>query len=130
MVLYSLERNAHVFCEKPFSLTVPEGEQMVQLAESKGLVNQVGYHNRFIGTFREMKRLVELGILGDIYHFNGSAYGPVVLNEKGSTWRSSRAEGGGCLFDYASHVINLIDFIVGKPINAKGTLLKCLFQRG
>lgn len=129
MVLYSLQKNAHVFCEKPFSLTVAEGEQMVQLAESKKLVNQVGYHNRFIGTFREMKRLVELGVLGDIYHFNGSAYGPVVLNEKGSTWRSSRAEGGGCLFDYASHVINLIDFILGKPVNAKGTLLKSIYSK-
>lgn len=129
MVLYAMEKGAHVFCEKPFSLTVEEGNRMVQVAESKGLVNQVGYHNRFIGTFREMKRLVELGVLGEIYHFNGSAYGPVVLNEKGSTWRSSRAEGGGCLFDYASHVINLVDFILGKPVNAKGTLLKSVYSK-
>lgn len=129
MVLYAMEKGAHVFCEKPFSLTVEDGERMVQVAESKGLVNQVGYHNRFIGTFREMKRLVELGVLGEIYHFNGSAYGPVVLNEKGSTWRSSRAEGGGCLFDYASHVINLVDFILGKPVNAKGTLLKSVYSK-
>ena len=34
---------------------------------------------------------------------------------RGSTWRSSRQEGGGCLHDYASHVIDLMNFIVGPP---------------
>ncbi len=128
MVTYALERDIHVFCEKPFSLTVEEGDRMATLAETKNLVNQVGYHNRFIGTFKEMKRLVEGGVLGELSHFAGSAYGPVVLKEKGSTWRSNRKEGGGCLFDYTSHVLNLIHFILGKPVDAKGTLLKKIFS--
>lgn len=128
MVLYALEKGIHVFCEKPFSLTVTDGAKMVKLAEEKGVVNQVGYHNRFIGTFKEMKRLAATGIIGDLYHFDASAYGPVVLQEKGSTWRSARAEGGGCLFDYASHVLNLIHFVLGKPIDAKGTLLKNIYS--
>lgn len=128
MVLYALERGIHVFCEKPFSLSVEEGVKMATTAELKGLVNQVGYHNRFIGTFREMKRLLEAGVIGEAIHFTGSAYGPVVLKEKGSTWRSTRAEGGGCLFDYASHVLNLIHFVVGKPVDAKGTLLKNIYS--
>ena len=128
MVLYALERGIHVFCEKPFSLTVEDGVKMVTVAELKSVVNQVGYHNRYIGTFREMKRLVEANVIGDLYHFTGSAFGPVVLKEKGGTWRSDRSEGGGCLFDYASHVLNLIHFILGKPINAKGTLLKNIYS--
>ncbi len=128
MVLYALERGIHVFCEKPFSLTVEDGVKMVTVAELKSVVNQVGYHNRYIGTFREMKRLVEANVIGDLFHFTGSAFGPVVLKEKGGTWRSDRSEGGGCLFDYASHVLNLIHFILGKPINAKGTLLKNIYS--
>jgi predicted dehydrogenase len=128
MVLYALERGIHVFCEKPFSLTVEDGVKMVTVAEMKGLVNQVGYHNRYIGTFKEMKRMVESGVIGDLYHFTGSAFGPVVLKEKGGTWRSARAEGGGCLFDYASHVLNLIHFVLGKPVDAKGTLLKNIYS--
>ena len=128
MVLYALERGIHVFCEKPFALTVEDSVKMVTVAEIKGVVNQVGYHNRFIGTFREMKRLAAAGVIGDLYHFNGSAYGPVVLKEKGSTWRSARSEGGGCLFDYASHVLNLIHFVLGKPVDAKGTLLKNIYS--
>jgi predicted dehydrogenase len=129
MVIYALEHGIHVFCEKPFSLKLAEGQQMTRLAKEKNLVNQVGYHNRFIGTFNEMKRLFEKGILGETYHFLGEAYGPVVLKEKGGTWRSDREQGGGCLFDYASHVLNLIYYIMGKPVEVKGTLLKNIYSK-
>jgi predicted dehydrogenase len=129
MVTYALEHNIHVFCEKPFSLTVEEGRKMTALAEARKLVNQVGYHNRFIGTFREMKRLIELKALGEVFHFTGEAYGPVVVKEKLSTWRSDRKEGGGCLYDYASHVLDLIHFILGKPVIASGTILKSIYSK-
>lgn len=129
IVKYALERGVHTFCEKPFSLTNAEGEELVKLANQKWLVNQVGYHNHFIGTFKELKRLVKEGVLGDLMHFTGEAYGPVVTKEKGGTWRSNPEEGGGCLFDYASHVINLIQEIFGHPVNAKGTLRKKIYSK-
>src|SRR5665647_2704456 len=40
---YALKKGIHVFCEKPFSLTTSEGEELVKLANEKWLVNQVGY---------------------------------------------------------------------------------------
>jgi len=129
MVKYALEKGIHTFCEKPFSLTIREGEELVALAEKNNLVNQVGYHNHFIGTFRELKRLLKSGILGDLVHFTGEAYGPVVTKPKGGTWRSDPGEGGGCLFDYASHVINLIQEIIGRPVSAEGSRLKKIYSR-
>jgi predicted dehydrogenase len=129
MVKYALEKGIHTFCEKPFSLTIKEGEEMVSLAEKNNLVNQVGYHNHFIGTFRELKRLIKSGLLGDLVHFTGEAYGPVVTKPKGGTWRSDPGEGGGCLFDYASHVINLIQEIIGRPVSADGAQLKKIYSR-
>lgn len=129
MVRYALEKGIHTFCEKPFSLTLKEGEEMTDLALRKNLINQVGYHNHFIGTFREMKRLLESGILGRLVHFTGEAYGPVVTKPKSSTWRSDPGEGGGCLFDYASHVINLIQEIIGKPVEARGSQLKKIYSK-
>lgn len=129
IVKYALEKGIHTFCEKPFSLTLEEGEELVSLANRKFLVNQVGYHNQFIGTFRELKRLLKAGVIGDIVHFTGEAYGPVVTKEKGGTWRSDPAEGGGCLYDYASHVINLIQEIIGKPVKANGTNLKKIYSK-
>lgn len=130
MVKCALNKGLHVFCEKPFSLTSQEGDELVQLANEKWLVNQVGYHNHFIGTFRELKRLLDVQVLGELVHFVGEAYGPVVTKEKGATWRSKPEEGGGCLYDYASHVLNLIQEIVGRPIKATGTQLKNIYSNG
>lgn len=130
MTKLALEKGLHVFCEKPFSLTVDEGEDLVKTANSKWLVNQVGYHNHFIGTFRELKRLLQSGILGELVHFTGEAYGPVVVKEKVGTWRSKPEEGGGCLYDYASHVINLIQEIISRPVKVNGTQLKSIYSKG
>jgi len=129
MAKFALEHGVHVFCEKPFTLTTREGEELVTIAEEKRLVNQVGYHNHFVGTFRELQRLLKTGILGELVHFTGEAYGPVVVREKGGTWRSEPQEGGGCLFDYASHVINLVQEIVGRPEKVDGAYLKKIYSK-
>ena len=123
-----LEQNMHVFAEKPFCLTVAQGEELVKIAASKKRVNQIGYHNKFVGTFREVKKIVASGALGTIYHFIGEAYGPVVTNKKQDTWRSDPSEGGGCLLDYASHVIDLINDILSPVSASKGSLLKSVYS--
>lgn len=130
IVKKALEKGIHVFCEKPFTLNASQGDELVKIAREKRVVNQVGYHNHFIGTFVELKRLLQSNVLGDIYHFIGEAYGPVVTKEKTDTWRSKKEEGGGCLYDYASHVLNLIQEIVGKPKFVKGTQLKSIYSKG
>ena len=129
MVKYALRKNVNVFCEKPFSLTSIEGAELTDLANRKSLVTQVGYHNNFIGTFRELKRLLSENVIGDIIHFTGEAYGHVVTKEKGNTWRSNAEEGGGCTSDYASHVVNLIQEIIGRPVKINGALLKSIYSK-
>jgi predicted dehydrogenase len=129
IVMDSLEKNLHVFCEKPLSLHYSESLKMSETAGKLNRVNQVGYHNRFLGSFNELKRLLETGVLGSIYHFSGESYGPVVVKEKTGNWRSSKNEGGGCLFDYASHVINLIQYVIGTPQKVSGSLLKNVFSQ-
>jgi predicted dehydrogenase len=129
MVKDLLDRNIHVFSEKPFCLNPTESNELFLLAKKKGLVNQVGYHNKFVGTFQEVKKLVKGGFIGDAQHFLGEAYGPVVVKKKSETWRSDPNEGGGCLMDYASHVIDLINDIL-SPINScKGAMLKSIYSK-
>ncbi len=123
-----LQRGIHVFVEKPFCLNVAQGTKLVKLAKEKGLVNQVGYHNKFIGTFEEVKRIVSGGYIGEINHFLGEAYGPVVVKKKQGTWRSDPEEGGGCLMDYASHVIDLLNYLVAPIRQVHGALLKPIFS--
>jgi predicted dehydrogenase len=123
-----LQSGLHVFCEKPFGLDPAVGLQLAELAEGKQLVNQVGYHYRFVGAFAEAKRLLENKVIGALHHVRAEAYGPVVLRPQGTTWRSRKEEGGGCLLDYASHAIDLINFLVGRPAAVSGTVLNSVFS--
>jgi scyllo-inositol 2-dehydrogenase (NADP+) len=128
IVTAALERNLHVFCEKPFALDPEIGYRLADLAESKKLVNQVGYHYRFVAAFNEAKRLLESNLIGKLHHVHAEAYGPVVLRTKGSTWRSQKSEGGGCLFDYSCHAIDLVNYLVGRPLAVSGTVLNSVFS--
>ena len=129
MVEKALNRGLHVFCEKPFVLDVADGEKLVSLAEGKGLVNQVGYHYRFVGAFKEAARIVKSGALGTVHHVRAEAYGPVVLRPKGGTWRSAKSEGGGALYDYACHAIDLVNFVVGTPDAVDGVVRRGVFSQ-
>lgn len=127
---FCLDNNINLFLEKPCTLNYQDTASLRDSAKEKGLLIQVGYHNRYIGTFREVKRIIDNNELGKIYHFRAEAYGPVVVKDTAKTWRSDRAEGGGCLFDYASHVINLVTFVLGDIVDVDGTRLESVFSEG
>jgi len=128
IVSAALLRDIHVFCEKPFALDPEDGFRLADLAEQRGLVNQVGYHYRYVATFNEAKRLLDAKLIGDVHHFRVEAFGPVVLRPKGGTWRSQKSEGGGCLYDYSCHAIDLMDYLVGRPVSVAGTVIQSVFS--
>lgn len=128
MVGKALERGLHVFCEKPFVLDSNDGQKLVELADQKSLVTQVGYHYRFVGAFKEAARIVKSGALGKIHHVRAEAYGPVVLRQKGMTWRSAKNQGGGALYDYACHAIDLVNFVFEAPASVHGSVLNRIFS--
>ncbi|EFI35305.1 oxidoreductase domain protein [Desulfonatronospira thiodismutans ASO3-1] len=129
MVMFALENKVHIFCEKPLGLNVTQSKDMADKVKKYKLIGQVGYHNRFLSTFNYMKKLLNKSLIGDIYHFTGEAYGPVVVKaENKKTWRSRKSEGGGCLFDYASHVINLIEYVFDNIQTVDSVMLKKVFS--
>lgn len=128
MVKAALDRGLHVFCEKPLTLSAAESSELARIASEKGLHCQVGYHNRFVAAFAEAKRLLDLGAIGEVKHALAEAYGPVVLQPKGGTWRSRRSEGGGCLYDYAAHPLDLLAWYIGEPATVGGTVLGQIFS--
>jgi predicted dehydrogenase len=124
----ALEKGLHVFCEKPFALDPATGFRLAEMAERKKLINQVGYHYRFVAAFAEAKRLLDQNLIGELHHLRAQAYGPVVLRPKGSTWRSQKAEGGGCLYDYSCHAIDLLNYLVGRPVSVSGSVMNGVFS--
>lgn len=129
MIDKALDRGLHVFCEKPFVLDPKEGERLAERADTSKLVTQIGYHYRFVGTFQESRRLIQEGALGRVHHVRAEAYGPVVLRPKGATWRSRRSEGGGVVYDYACHAIDLVNYVVGPVRDVSGVVRNSVFSR-
>ncbi|MFL6759407.1 Gfo/Idh/MocA family protein [Sphingomonas sp.] len=123
MIRKALDRGLHVFAEKPLTLDAAASRELAELAAKKGVVGQVGYHNRYVGTFAEAARLLSGGALGKISHALAESYGPVVLRRTKPTWRGKAGQGGGCLHDYAAHPINLLNWMFGSPVGCLGASL-------
>ena len=59
-----LEAGTHVYLEKPFTITAPEAESLVELADRRNLKLAAGHNLQFTPEMIEMRRLVENGFLG------------------------------------------------------------------
>lgn len=66
----ALENGKHVFVEKPFTSTVKEAEELIDLAEKKNLKIMVDYTFLFTGAVRKIKELIDKNILGDLYYYD------------------------------------------------------------
>jgi predicted dehydrogenase len=130
LVKQALARGVHVFVEKPLTLHGLDSQQIVEDSGRSGLVNQVGYVNRFNEVFLAAKELLSAGVLGAVHHFRCAMYAPTVLRESRGGWRGERKTGGGCLLDFASHGIDLVQFMFGTPHHVAGSSMHSIHSRG
>lgn len=124
-----VESGVGVFLEKPLTLSVESGERIVELARRHAVTTQVGYHFRFVPSFQEVRRWLRAGHLGHVHHFHVAAHGPAVVRPQGTTWRARKSEGGGCLYDYASHAVDLANFLFGLPDDVGGSIVRSIFSK-
>ena len=66
----ALENGKHVFVEKPFTYSVQQGEELVELAERKNLKIMVDHTFLFTGAVKKIKELVDKKELGDLYYYD------------------------------------------------------------
>jgi predicted dehydrogenase len=128
IIQYALEKNLHIFCEKPFVLDTVAGSKILDIVARKAFVNQVGYVNRFNKIFIEVKKLLESGLIGEIRHFNSEMYGSTVLKDTKRTWRGKRDTGGGCMNEFASHCIDLVTYLIGVPDRIVGSIMQSIYS--
>jgi len=122
----ALRHQLHVFVEKPFTLSPDQGRELVSLAQEGNLVNQVGYVVRFNDVFMKVKTLLDSKAVGDLLSFRMEMNGPTVLRDAKSSWRSKGESGGGCLYDFASHGVDLVNYLVGAPDRVTGAVLQSI----
>jgi len=124
------EQHIHVFAEKPYTTDFKKSQELARLFNKKGLINQVGYVNRFNDIFSEVRRLVQEDVIGDLIRFKSEMFScTVVKPDDGDGWRGSRESGGGAVYEMASHAIDLVNYIVGKPDKVMGSSLNNIYSK-
>ncbi|MCY7352346.1 MAG: Gfo/Idh/MocA family oxidoreductase [Cytophagaceae bacterium] len=68
----ALEQGKHVLVEKPFTASVAEAEELIELAQRKNLVIGVDHTFLFTGSVQRIKNLVDAGELGSIQYFDST----------------------------------------------------------
>jgi UDP-N-acetylglucosamine 3-dehydrogenase len=63
-----LRSKKHVLVEKPLALRGREADELVRLANTNHRVLSVGHVHRFNNGVNELKRVIDSGVLGDIYY--------------------------------------------------------------
>jgi len=63
-----LRSKKHVLVEKPLALRSREADELVRLADARHRVLAVGHVHRFNNGLNELRRIVQSGLLGDIYY--------------------------------------------------------------
>ena len=109
-----LTKGKSVFIEKPLTTSYKQSLNLLEIAQSQGVILQCGYVNRFLDTFQEAKRLLSSNTIGNLISCNNVMKGNVVKAGQSKTWRTD-GEGAGCLFDYGPHAIDIGIFLFGEP---------------
>lgn len=128
IINFAIEKNIHIFTEKPFAMTSEEGRKSMDLLKGKRVTNQVGYVNRFNEVFMAVKKLLEVGVIGEVKNFTSEMYGATVLKDSGSSWRAKKNTGGGCMYEFASHCIDLSAYLLGEPDKVTGSIMQSVYS--
>jgi predicted dehydrogenase len=70
MAKAALSVGKHVFVEKPIARTEAEAEELVSLAERKGLILMVGHTFLFSPAVRRMKEIIDAGDIGQVQYIS------------------------------------------------------------
>lgn len=113
--IQSLRAGRDVLCEKPMAMNEAEARRMLDAAKASGKQFGVAYYRRCYPKVQRAKELIEAGAIGK----------PVLAELTCQNWFDGTGNrswlvdpakaGGGPLFDIASHRIDVLNFLFGKP---------------
>ena len=118
IAIEAFEYGKHVLVEKPMDITVSAAEKLCAAARKSGKVFAVMFNQRTNRLFREARRIVNSGELGELKRsvwIITNWYRTQSYYDSGS-WRATwRGEGGGVLLNQAPHNLDIWQWICGKP---------------
>lgn len=118
-----LEAGFHVLCEKPMTMTVEEGEEIVRIARTTGRICAVNYCYSAYPMVREMRAMVRAGALGRIRvvvasFSHGHHADAANADNPRVRWRYDPAQAGvsGQFADCGIHALHMASFITGDEV--------------
>ena len=109
-----LEAGRHVVVDKPFTSTLAEARELVELARKHDRVITVYQDRRFDGDFRTVQELLAKGSLGKIVRFE-SAFDRCRPQIRANSWKEKPAPGSGVFFDLGPHLVDQALQLFGTP---------------
>ena len=103
----ALQEGKHVFIEKPFTSNSKEAEELIELAEKKGLKIMVDHTFLYTGSVKKIKQLVDDNVLGDIYYFDSIRINLGLFQHDINV-----------LWDLAPHDLSIMMYIIGESPTA------------
>ncbi len=110
----ALEAGKHVVVEKPFTVTVEEGKELIDIAKKQDRKLSVYQNRRYDSDYKTIQKILKQDVLGDIVdvemHFDRfkEDLSPKVHKE-------IPGPGTGSLYDLGSHLIDQALQLFGKP---------------
>ncbi|MFQ3566848.1 MAG: Gfo/Idh/MocA family oxidoreductase [Aggregatilineales bacterium] len=115
IAIAALEHGKHVLCEKPLARTVAEAEAMVKAAIENNRVLEVAFNHRRRGDVDVLKRYIDEGGLGRIYHAKATWMRRNGIPGMGGWFTSREMAGGGPLIDLGVHVLDMAMYLLDEP---------------
>ena len=121
--ILAAESGKHILCEKPLARNADESQMMLEAVQKAGVKNMVAFNYRFVPAIRQIRKLVDSGLLGKIYHFRAVYLQEWVMAHYNlpMIWRLQKSlAGSGALGDLGAHIIDLGRYLVGEVKSVSG----------
>ena len=99
----ALEAGKHIFVEKPFTLTAAQGEELIELAESRRKTIMVDHTFLFTGAARKLKELLDSQSLGRLYYYDSVRINLGLFQHDVNV-----------IWDLAPHDLSIMDYLLDK----------------
>lgn len=110
----ALKAGKHVVVEKPFTPTVSEANELIELAGKNNRILSVHHNRRWDSDFLTIKKILKEKKLGVIVEYE--AHFDRFRNEVKDSWKEKKElPGSGILYDLGSHLIDQALILFGLP---------------
>jgi len=110
----SLLAGRHVVVDKPFTPTLAEAQDLVQIAKQQKRIVTVYQDRRYTGDFATVQQVVSEGALGHVVLFE-SHFDRFRPERKPNAWREETLPGSGVWFDIGPHLFDQALLLFGIP---------------